>query len=75
MTIVKFGKLGSNENEYIFTDSNSNEYILYSEFKFGEVLGVDPFFWENFYFCNKIEISYVTNNEVRVITRVKIISK
>ncbi|KKD60871.1 hypothetical protein RN22_09010 [Grimontia sp. AD028] len=71
MTKIKFSRVNpADDCDYIFIDDRYNEYHLYSDFRNGEIEGVDPGFWEHFYTAKSIEILYINENDSRIIRKV-----
>ncbi|QFT56074.1 hypothetical protein FIU95_16115 [Microbulbifer sp. THAF38] len=71
MAKVKFKKVSpADSSELLFFDDKGNEYSLFTDSRVREVVGVNPDFWDKFYFCKSIIVDYVLEGRSRKITKV-----
>lgn len=71
MVDVTFNKVNpSDTDEYIFTDRGGNNYYLYTDSRARDVQGLNPDFWDKFYFCKKIVVDYKNDESKNKITKI-----
>lgn len=71
MANVKFKETNPNDKaELVFSDDKGNEYCLFSDSRGRGVEGINPDFWDKFFFCKKVVVDYVSDRDRRKITKV-----
>lgn len=71
MVAVKFSCMDPvNDAVYVFKDSDNNRYSLYVDGSKGAVAGLNPDFYDSFYFSDSIKVEYRLIDGERVVTKI-----
>lgn len=71
MKVRFLGVSNSDDCELVFVDEKGNEYSLFTDERSKGVLGLNPDFWDSFYFCENVFVEYSERDSKKIVSKIK----